>query len=312
MSHSKSEIFYEHAWALRLEFLNKTIQEGEKHPLRLISKLNSHENYHILSVDPETNQARYLPKFGDISANREVVNVIKNGTKIDIKSVAFLPTKVPVFRTKPVLGTYYDLPSYFNENVAAFLADYLHDKQFDAVVELGSGYARNLIELYYQGGPQIPYYAGEYTNSGTEMAKILASLASEIQLRPFFFDYKTPSLAEVKEKGRVFCFTCHSVEQVEQLPQSFFKCLAGHAEKVTCIHFEPFGYQVAIGEKSIVDKEHESFFTKKGWNKNLFKELITSYVKDEIELTYIGKNIMGGERANPMSIAVWHNKTIRQ
>ncbi len=198
----------------------------------------------------------------------------------------------------------YDKPS-------DFLMDYLVNAGFDAIVELGSGYGKNLIELFFKGGPKdTPYYAGEYSKSGTEFAETLAGLNDKMNLTPFRFDHNNPDLSIVREKGRVFFFTCHSIEQVQYLREDYFKILASHGEHVVGIHFEPFGFQLQDSLPSELDTVQKVWFEDKRWNVNFAEVLQESAARGEIELTFLAKNIFGGVDPNsPTSIAIWQSKS---
>jgi hypothetical protein len=67
--------------------------------------------------------------------------------------------------------------SYTSCNHTEFIADYCRNKNFDAIIELGSGYSQNLIRIFNHGGPKVPYYAGEFTENGAQMLADPSSLA---------------------------------------------------------------------------------------------------------------------------------------
>ena len=66
---------------------------------------------------------------------------------------------------------------------------------YDSIVELGCGYGRNLIEIFYKGGPtDVRYFGGEFTQSGVEIASKLAAATPKINAKFFHFNHLEPSL----------------------------------------------------------------------------------------------------------------------
>ncbi|TRZ48148.1 hypothetical protein D4S03_10320 [bacterium] len=280
------EQFYESAWEMRRKTMEKFIQEGDKDPFSVIQKFyrySAKRNTFTNCVDNAT------------EAREEINTNLNQGNA--------LPTGKPVARRIAFLDKYYPVP-YYHDPVE-FILDYIQDKPFDAFIELGCGYARNLIELFYRGGPRyIPYYAGEYTKSGMKTAQMLAELRPDMKLKPFHFDHKNPDLSYVAERNNVLIFTVHSIEQVTEIPDDYFKRISGFFNKATAIHFEPFGFQLQEwpGEPSEIQR---AFILEKQWNLNFAKTILDSDSRKEIKLVYMVKNIMGGSHENPTSIAMW-------
>jgi hypothetical protein len=281
------QAYYQAAWQLRLKVLEELRQQGETHPLRLVHRLYAHERYHRIVVD-EDGALRYAPS-----------DHTENPHKFPV-----LPTGMPAYRIIPVRDKYEIVPFY--QTPVDFLVDFLKDRKLDAVVELGSGYGRNLVELYYRGGPRgAPYYAGEYTESGTAIARLLAGLDPALPLVPFRFDHNNPDLSAVKERGSVLFFTVHSIEQVHMLRADYFRVLAAHAVHTVGVHFEPFGFQLAQFPGEVTDAQQRLFIQNK-WNANVVNVLRDSAKRGEIDLVYLAKNVMdSGDPKNPTSLAVW-------
>lgn len=299
------EYYYDRLWNFRSEFMQKLISSGETHPLRIIKKLESFDRFHTLNVNPD-GSVNCMDSPADYKEARKQKNISFENRQLQISSTNRLPTGLNLSKKIPILDRHLDLPKYFSENLMSFLVDYLHEEKFDAIVELGAGYGQNLIELFYIGGPKnIPYYAGEYTNSGVRTAKMLSELCKDFDLIPFQFDYTKPDLSAVKERGKILIFSCHSIEQVEVLPKETLSYLGSFAKDVTCIHFEPFGYQMPSGHESEVDQKQRELFEHAGWNKNLFEVLFISQLEGKIDLQYLLKNFFGGHEACPTSLAIW-------
>lgn len=278
---------YETAWRARRDLLAGMIADGESDPHRLVHRLYAHERFNVLGVDA-SGAIRFAP-----------IDHARNPNKFPL-----LPTGVPAFRIVANQDRYTLAPYYAHP--MDFLVDFLRQNPVDAVVELGSGYGRNLVELFYRGGPKgIPYYAGELSESGTEMATMLATKMADLRIMPFRFDHEEPDLAAIAEKSRVLFFTFHTIEQVATLRADYFKILAGHADRVTGVHFEPFGFQIAQFPGEVTDAQ-KRLIEGNGWNGNMVEMLTASARRGEIDITFMAKNMMGSDDPeNPTSLAVW-------
>ncbi len=272
---------YDDLWGIRHKLIKDFISSGETHPLRLY------------------NMYRYVERF------------YSNGGPIDHANNSggfpLLPTGVPAFRRMAIENRIEILPFY--NNSIDFLVDLMMNDKPEAVIELGSGYGRNLIDLFYRCGPkEVPYYAGEYTKTGTEFAQTMASLSTDFNLIPFRFDHNNPDLTSVKENSFIVIFTYHSIEQVAELRPDYFRILASQADRVVGVHFEPFGFQMP-GATTEIDESQRQFFAKNNWNMNLYEVLSASSYADDINLKCISKNIlMSDDASNPTSLIVWETK----
>lgn len=284
------ENFYEKAWEIRRLLLQEIIQQGIRDPFMIIQKLNLCEQNYEVGFDTQAQKVAFY--------------------KREFKGAQHtFPTGKPCFRALPIEEHLAVAPFY--KDIIVFLLDYLGEKKFEAIVELGCGLGHNLIELFYRGGPQnIPYYGGEYTESGVNAAKMLAQLRKELPLIPFRFDYKNPNLSIVKEKKNLFIFTSHSIEQVSKISPELFYTLTSAAEQVTCIHFEPFGFQFTLGNAphGKISEAQAVLFKNNDWNTNLIEVLTTCQNEGILEITFIAKNVMGETPDNPTSIAIWEKR----
>jgi len=273
---------YESLWAMRHQLIKDLMGSGETHPARL---------HYLL---------QWFHRFYDPSGPIDHAN--------NRDGFPLLPTGVPAFRTMVVEDQVVVVPFYDNPN--DFLVDLLIKDKPEAVVELGSGYGRNLIELFYRGGPSgIPYYAGEFTESGTAFADTLGSLSADLPIVPFRFDHNDPDLSIVNESSFVVFFTCHSIEQVTKLRPDYFKILADQATRVMGIHFEPFGFQIP-GSNTELDNVQKRYFENNNWNMNLYDVLQASAESGEINLKHVSKNsVSSTDRGNPTSLIVWESNS---
>ncbi len=119
--------------------------------------------------------------------------------------------------------------------------------QTGAIVELGSGIGKNLCWTWLLGGPRdVPYYALEYTAAGRACSQRLADLAPELELIVQPFDFHAATLDGVHVRGdHAVVFTAQSIEQIPDITEAAMRPILDLAPRVTCLHFEPVGWQMA-------------------------------------------------------------------
>ncbi len=300
--------YYEQAWQVRKDLMQRIISEGERHPLRVISKLESIMRFSHQERILEKDNPRFIFEEDSHYVRQLIPNVHcdREVRSIQLEPVLKLPTGLDVDQLLPHRDGYQRVPDYtYNDNIQ-FLVDFTRLRDFDAVIELGSGFGQNLFKLYYQGGPNVPYYACEYTQSGVSCTDMLAQLDADLRLEAHRFDYKNPDFSFLPSLKKVLVFTCHSIEQVTYIPNELIERISAIAQDVTCIHIEPFGFQLKAQEHdNELDREHRELFAKNGWNQNLAQSLVFHHLNNTIELTYMAANVMGGTKANPSSLALW-------
>lgn len=281
--------FYEDAWAARAAFLRSKIAAGENNPYRLVKLLQAHERKHQIVHDGEHYRYERLP-FP--------------------KEVRDCPGGVPVLRHSSFRGQPIAVPYHATDNLHNFIVDFIDESgPFDCIVELGCGYGRNLFEIFYNGGPrQARYFGGELTESGVALAQELAALAPEMDATFFRFDYLNPDFSALPRVDRALVFTMHSIEQVRRIEPSLFDAIAGAARHVTCIHLEPFGFQLAdLGPMS---KKHREFMVENDWNLNFGEALVRARDEFAINIKYVATEIYLPMHAeNPTSLAIWERGT---
>lgn len=297
--------YYEAMWDARTKLIRDIIADGETHPLRVLGRFESVQRY-----------SKFEGQFDNVSSHTDVsynldgdVNIERNEQgRITRIVVQELPTGLQASMDRIYGDSKIISSTLLERGHINLLVDYLRRHEFDAVVELGSGLGTNLVKLFYQGGPRVPYYACEYTESGYECSKLLAGLTDEFDLRPHRFDHTDPDLSFLQEKGRIFYFTCHSVEQVEKIPQNLLSTIALSAAEVRCMHLEPCGWQFAAMTNTMTQLDHDQrdFFVKRGWNMNLVPELLRADSAGEIRFKFFGKNmIQSSDSVSGTSIAIW-------
>lgn len=283
--------FYENAWQARLAYLSRLIEEGETDPLRCLQLLFALERKHSLHMDVGTRKVTW--------------------DRLPMDRSKLLPSGVETSRVASGLGRFVEVPAYTNSSIPEFLVDFIDERgPFDAVIELGCGIGRRIIELYYYGIPKdTKLFGGEMTQSGVAAARQLAALKPDIQAEFFQFDHVKPCLNPIKERGfgNVLVFTSHSLEQVAYLPQTFFEEVAGCTGKVTCVHLEPFGFQVKCDSDQA--RAQRAGFEKNQWNQNLHEAAALAEKNGVIKREWISiGNFLSTDYLNSTSILIWRNK----
>lgn len=278
--------FYEQAWALRAHHLRRLIADGERNIPRLLRRFEAHERkYRVTStVDGADFERIQWPKEYQMG-----------------------PAGVPLLRISAFRGNALLVPFHSHDQPANFVVDYLDEHgPFDAIVELGCGYGRNLFDVFYGGGPQdARYYGGELTQSGVAVAREIAALDPEMKVEFLPFDYLDPALP-VPPIERALVFTVHSIEQVCQIDPRLFAVIAGVAKRVDCIHLEPFGFQLT--ELGPASREHRDQAVENSWNLNFAATLQEAQRLHGIEVSCVVTEMsLPLDPRNPTSLAVWHS-----
>jgi SAM-dependent methyltransferase len=216
------------------------------------------------------------------------------------------PAGVPFLRASSFRGNHALIPFHATDNLADFIVDYIDEKgPFDAIIELGCGYGRNLFNIFYGGGPQdTRYYGGELTESGVAIAREIAALDPAMNASFFPFDYLDPALA-IAPAERALVFTVHSIEQVCQIDARLFGVIASAARCVDCIHFEPFGFQLA--ELGPASQEHRNQAIENNWNVNFAAALQEARQAHGLQISCLITELsLPIDPHNPTSLAIWH------
>jgi hypothetical protein len=277
--------YYESRWAARAEFMRFHIRAGESNAYRIIKKLEAHERKFILS---DTDRGlKWLPL----------------GYPEHIKA---LPGGVPAFRISSIRGKAITVPFHATDNLHDYIVDYIDQTgPYDCIVELGCGYGRRLFEIFYSGGPRdIPYFGGELTASGVAIAGEIAALQPDMQTNFFRFDYLKPDLSAIPRVERALVYTVHSIEQVTRIAPELFRVIAGIARHVTCIHLEPFGFQVK--DQGPVTQAQRRLMLETGWNLNFAEALFQARDQFGLKVDFLETEIFLPQNPDsPTSIAIW-------
>jgi hypothetical protein len=172
----------------------------------------------------------------------------------------------------------------------------------DLIVELGSGWAWHLLSLWCSGGPPAAQYvAAEYTESGRRASERLASLEPRLDFRAVPFDYHDPDLSAVAGAEEAVVFTVSSVEQIPHLDPSLFDIVGRLANRVTCVHSEPVGWQLdgsSIGSSRAYAEEHD-------YNRDLIYRLREQEEAGELAIDALAPDLIGVNPGNASTVIRW-------
>ena len=173
----------------------------------------------------------------------------------------------------------------------------------DLVVELGAGWAWHLLSVWLRGGPAgATYAAAEYTEAGRQAAERLAALDPDLEFRAIAFDYHNPVLEGLPKARHAVVFTQHSIEQIPQVRPELFAAICGLADEVTCIHFEPIGWQAGepdrAGSSGDYAEQHD-------YNRNLLTALREEEAAGRLTVEMVRPEIVGVNPRNATSVVLW-------
>ena len=254
--------FYEKAWAFRAKFLESQLQSGAN-ALQAIKELEKKERGYTLGVNDTTGEVLYMKK--EISDDEPHIK----------------DTNIALYSKRGFNGNIIILPKHTSYDFRTLLIDLIDATgPYDAIIELGCGYGRNLFEIFYGGGPrEAKYIGGEFTKSGVEIAQKLAKKAPKMKTEFFHFNHLEPKLPFKKPFKRAFVFTCHSIEQVMQINENWFDEVVKAGEFVRGAHLEPFGFQ--LKNSGPLSDMHKDFMIQNSWNIN-FAEVLRQAVERKI------------------------------
>ena len=254
--------FYEKAWAFRAKFLEEQLESGAN-ALQAIKELEKKERGYTLGVNDTTGEVLYMKK--EISDDEPHIK----------------DTNIALYSKRGFNGNIIILPKHTSYDFRILLIDLIDATgPYDAIIELGCGYGRNLFEIFYGGGPRdAKYIGGEFTKSGIEIAQKLAKKAPKMKTEFFHFNHLEPKLPFKKPFKRAFVFTCHSIEQVMQINENWFDEVVKAGEFVRGAHLEPFGFQ--LKNSGPLSDMHKDFMIQNSWNIN-FAEVLRQAVERKI------------------------------
>jgi len=240
-------------------------------------------------------------------------NIIKSKKKLDIIDITFNSDGLPSENNVVYNGKIFKNVD-FNKQKEVWLKYYdilnksLKEDAYDLVIELGSGWGRNIFYLIQSNSlKDIKIISGEYTNSGCDIQKYIQKTffnKIDIDIHKFDYNNSTNFFNTIKEKygkiNKCFVFTKHSIEQISEIKNDFFDNLLNISNSLKCIHFEPVGWQ--IGESvSFLSTGNLSYY-----NKNLYSKLKEYETKNLIKINDIKIDILGtGRIGNTSTFIEW-------
>lgn len=166
------------------------------------------------------------------------------------------------------------------------------------IVDLGSGWGRYSI-AFCAAFPGIEVVSGELTASGRRSTALVAEKA-KLPITSVPFDYYAHAniidVVAASPRRNVVVFSSHSIEQVPYLDRAMFDdFLALEGKRVTFVHIEPVGWQIAgpANDADMSRPPNAADGPYGGYNRNLFL----------IMLTLAGEGKVVIERAEPYYFA---------
>jgi hypothetical protein len=190
------------------------------------------------------------------------------------------------------------------------------DADTSSIVELGSGYGKNLFRIWLNGGPRAANYVGaEYTECGRQCAEFLASLEPRIKFHTLPFDFYTPDLSNLGQRGKTFVFTCYALEQIPTAHVAMFAPLLRMPDLYRVVHIEPIGWQRKVrglpwsSERVLLTKTRESALESQ-YNSNLLSVLQSLEMEKKIVIEEIKYDFLAHRPDLPGTVIIWRPKEI--
>ncbi len=188
------------------------------------------------------------------------------------------------------------------------ILEYLRDActpETDLIVELGSGWGWHILSCWAQGGPTAArYVAAEYTEAGRRASSALAALEPALDFTAHPFDYHEPSFDGVEPGRHAVVFTVHSLEQIPYVRPTLFEAIVGMAERVTCLHFEPVGWQTegysGTGTSGAFSQSHD-------YNRNLVQTVQEQAAEGILTVDLIQPDVIGINPSNSTTVMRWRS-----
>jgi len=149
-------------------------------------------------------------------------------------------------------------------------------QEMDCVIEMGSGPALFLFKFWLTNGPlNADYFALEITQTARLCVNIMSCIEPDLKLKPLFFDYQNPNFSALCNKYKnVLIFSKGSIEQIQTLRDAVFEELLLISKQLTCVHYEPVGWQIVKPYKrNSLTRKHKLYCEKRKYNTNLWELL---------------------------------------
>lgn len=172
------------------------------------------------------------------------------------------------------------------------------------VVELASGWGRNLFGLWLQGGPRSARYWGlELTETGRRCQSRLAALAPDLAFESAFIDLQDPvSLPSFPGADRqLFLFSHFGLHQVTELSSAVIEALLDNPAKISGAFLEPIGFQIAPTTPDL----RLGYAARNGYNRNLWVIMRWLEQQGRINIVRVEPDLFGTKILNPWSLICW-------
>ena len=281
---------FDNRFAVEYEEFERIIDEdGENSLGRVINRFKCWEEAHLLSFNADKNSFDVVQKeWGE--------------------DTELLPTGLPTYTDMWAMGQNFRALPYLKFELGKFLYDYINCQKLDVdcVVELGGGWGRNLFDLWHAGlSSEIKLYSADNSTWGKKIALKLSSLCPDIPIVPVSFDIENPDFSFLTGEKRVLYFSHFTMMYISELKEEFFEKMTQANDKITCIHFEPMGFQISKsqGYVSLVQNVEA---TLRNFNRNLINVLSDLKMRGKIDLTHVYKELIPSrDRTHSTSIIIW-------
>ena len=264
------------------------------------SRLLGLEDYSIRYKNPnEINREFNIEKWGLL------LNIFKNNPSLTLTDMESSEQNLEE------IIPFYDSLKGFNLNKLSFA----QEKQLNifkkiissnlsgvnGLVELGAGYGSKIFRLSDTlEMKDLPLFAGEYTNSGCELIKLLG-VKEDKNIKVGKCDFNNINLDEFEIPENSIIFTSYALHYASDLNIDFFKLISQLKPKLV-IHFEPC-YEY-YDPQSLHGQMCRRYIEINGYTQN-----IASIVEDSCEILNgkikVQKNVFGTNPFLPFSIIEW-------
>jgi len=237
---------------------------------------------------------------------------------------------IPIYKLIVADGKYVYVPRHHIDNTLVTNVTSRITEGTDLLVELGSGWGKNLFLIYLKGlFKQLQYVACEPTRSGRRATEILGKLEKDMSVITRHFDFYDPDMSFIEGNPDVLFFTNHSIEQCIHFNHQVFDMMLEKSGQCTCVHMEPIGWQRHPQSEEIkkmitenkIPKEmpvkisnEELLENSMAWaglfkyNTNLLNVIQQYQRAGIIDVEAIQYDVFGINPFNPGSLIIWHKK----
>lgn len=194
-------------------------------------------------------------------------------------------------------------PQESHDAYVAFIADALEPHlPATALVELGCGYGSVILGLARKPAFQdLPYFAADYTNSGPELAQLIAH-AESVNLATCSADLRSLSRLDLAIPKGSLIFTAYAAQYVQPLTDAFIAGLKS-LEPSVVVHIEPV-YE-HCDPSTLLGLLRQRYIQANGYNQNLSTILHDHEASGSLEII---RESVPGFGPNPLlaaSVIAW-------